>query len=468
MSLYRKLLENESSGMLPLHMPGHKRNALFGGKLPLGLDITEIEGFDDLHCPAGILKDLCEKMAALRNAETAIPSVGGSTAGILASVTALTAPGDRVVLSAACHKSVYHALLVNDLRPYYIYPETDEKNGFPLSVSPDAVEAALEESGAKLVIITCPTYEGVTSDIKAIAEAAHRHGAKLLTDAAHGAHLGFSPAFPPSAISQGADVSVESLHKTLPALTQCAAIYLNKGIDPAPFRQAMGIFETSSPSYILLSSMDKCTDILSEKKAELFVAYEENLATFRNKTAGLKHLTLTGCTSPVRSFGFDPCKIIISTAGTDITGPALAEKLRKDYKIEPEMVSLNYVLCLMSICDTAESFERLSVALTEIDGTLGPGDTPAVSCVPAPFRSVISPRKALSMPCEYVPLEEAAGRISLTYIWAYPPGIPMIIPGAEISPALTGTLVKLRENGINILQEGENSTDLLKVAVRDD
>ncbi|MBR6005875.1 MAG: aminotransferase class V-fold PLP-dependent enzyme, partial [Clostridia bacterium] len=245
MSLFDKLLEYSDSDVTPMHMPGHKRHAV-DDTLPYAIDITEIEGFDNLHNRHRILKELADRCAALRGADCAFPLIGGSTAGILAAVYAMTKPGDTVIIARGCHKAVYHACEICNLNVKYIFPETD-KSGFFLSVTPESVEAALNKNpGTSLVVITSPTYEGVISDTKSIGDVVHRYGAKLFVDGAHGAHLGYCDGFAPDSLSQGVDVCVESLHKTLPALTQTAVLFVKDKSFYSDLENALDIFETSS------------------------------------------------------------------------------------------------------------------------------------------------------------------------------------------------------------------------------
>lgn len=464
MTLYEALTALAETETLPMHMPGHKRQAAFGGRLPYALDITEIPGFDDLHCRTGLLRDLAARLAKLRQAETAIPLVGGSTVGILAAVTAMTGPGETILLPRGCHKSVYHAAELARCDTCYLYPETDPALGFALSIDPAAVEAALTaRPEIRLVVLTSPTYEGVVSDVAAIAAVAHRHGARLLVDAAHGAHFGFDPRFPQSAMACGADAAVESLHKTLPAMTQTAVLCLGRGVDPAPFERALGRLETSSPSYILLASIDRCASLLEAAGPELFDRYAAALAAFDVRVRGLRHLAVPGHTAPLPGFALDPGKLTISTAGTSVTASTLAAQLRAAYRIEPEMVSRDYLLCMTSVCDTEATLLRLAAALLDIDAGLTPATAPAAALPALRAEQTMPLWEAASCAGETLPLAQAAGRVSLRYLWAYPPGIPLVAPGERITAALLAQIRALQAAGVSVLQEGE--TDAEKISV---
>lgn len=456
MSLYDELIKLNKADMVPMHMPGHKRQAAFAGALPYGMDITEIEGFDNLHNREGILKDLADRLAKLKNAPYAIPLVGGSTVGILSAVKAMTNKGDRIIMARGCHKSVYHAAEICGLDTSYIHPETDKNNGFFLSVSRDDIEKAFAQTpDAKLVIITSPTYEGVISDIKAIADIAHSHGAKLLVDGAHGAHLGYSGLFPADALSQGADAVVESLHKTLPAMTQTAALYLGGAVSPKAFEKAVGIFETSSPSYVLMASIDRCVSLLEEKAEKLFEDYSKKLDDFYKETEKLENIE-------VIHFD-DKGKIIISLSGTDKSGPEVAESLRNRFHIEPEMISKSYIICMTSICDTWENFNRLAEALIAIDKETNASENNKNTVKYPTVKKEYNLCDVSAHDGEYIPLENTEGRVSLSYLWAYPPGIPIVAPGEVISKEVIASIKALESCSVEVLQEGEADAKLIFV-----
>ncbi len=463
MSLLEKLEKLRESDTLPMHMPGHKRRD-DGGVLPYSLDITEIDGFDDLHHRTGILKELSDKAAKLRGASSAFPLVNGSTCGILASVYALTKRGDTVIIARNCHKSVYHACEIRNLNVKYIYPPMSDDGVF-LSVTPESIVTALEEyPAAKLVIITSPTYEGVISDIKSISNSVHSHGAKLLVDAAHGAHIGYSECFPQSAVSLGADISIESLHKTLTSLTQSAMLYANSGIDAEKIEYALDIFETSSPSYILFASIDKCLDIIEKDGARLFEEYSENLDAFYKSTAGLKHLEILNFTNENGAFDSDKGKLVISCKNTDITGFALAEKLRENYHIEAEAAAPSYVICITSVCDTAENFSRLAGALIDFDKSVNNIGNPNSRPVYPQAKCVYFITAAAdSKETESLPFSRARGRISAEYLWAYPPGIPIIAPGEIITAKIIDYIKFCRKSGCNLIIPGRETADEISV-----
>jgi len=374
--LYDKLADYAAQGVYPMHMPGHKRNtALLPPGLPYGIDITEIHGFDDLHDPCGVLLETSKLAAKLYGADESFLLVNGSTVGILAAIGAHSSRGDKMLIAGKCHRSVYNAASLFGLRSVYIVPKEDKASGVECSIDPDAVESAfIKDPDIKLAVVTSPTYEGVISDISSIAAVAHKRGAILITDSAHGAHLGFSKRFQGAAVNSGADVVVMSLHKTLPALTQCSLLHVCSGrADTGEIKRLLSILQTSSPSYVLMASIDCCLRLLESDKKRLFAEYERNLDRFSEDVKTLRSLSvLCHGTDPVHPgfFLFDPGKLVIVTKNTALSGMSLADILRDDYKIELELAANDYAVAMTGICDSAEGFSRLADALNDVDQRL--------------------------------------------------------------------------------------------------
>lgn len=271
-TLYDKLMSYGNSDYYGFHMPGHKRNrSVTGAELPYEIDITEIDGFDDLHHAKGILRQAQERAAEVYHSEETCFLVNGSTAGILSAILGCTRRGEQILTARNCHKSVYHAIYMNELRPVYLYPKFDAEMELNGPVTADDVESLLRQNpGIRAVMITSPTYDGVVSDVKKIAETAHRYGIPLIVDQAHGAHFGFHPYFPDHANRQGADVVINSVHKTLPALTQTALIHMNGTYaDREEIKRYLHMLQSSSPSYVLMAGIDNCIHLLHEQREEL-------------------------------------------------------------------------------------------------------------------------------------------------------------------------------------------------------
>jgi arginine/lysine/ornithine decarboxylase len=372
-----KLARYAKGGVYPMHMPGHKRNAeLLPPGFPYDIDITEIHGFDDLHDPRGILRETAELAAGLYGSDKAFLLVNGSTVGILATIGAHASRGDKILVSRDCHRSVTNAAALFGLNTVFITPETDDATGIKYSLDPSDVETALKnDPDIKLAVVTSPSYEGVISDISSIAEIVHRRGIPLLVDSAHGAHLDFSGKFRGGAIKAGADVVVMSLHKTLPALTQCSLLHVSSNLaDTDGIARMLSILQTSSPSYVLMASIDSCLRLLSADKQGLFADYERNLGRFNEKMKSMRNLFVLnyGNDTPRKGFfALDPGKLVIITKNTALSGAALADTLRTDHKIEVELACPDYAVAMTSICDTPEGFDRLADALIAIDKACG-------------------------------------------------------------------------------------------------
>lgn len=366
-ALDQALLAYGKSQAYPFHMPGHKRR--FPWNLdPNLMDITEIAGFDDLHDASGMIADIERDLAELYGVEEARLLLGGSTLGNLVSLLAHLKPGDSLLMARNCHKSIYHGAILGRLSVEYVYPRA-LSNGLQGPIEAASVQEVLraaEEVGrkVKLVAITSPSYEGVVSDLSAIARVAHAHGALLLVDAAHGAHFGFHPYFPSSMADQGADLLVTSLHKTLPFYTMTAALLLphGSGADRERVSDMIDYLETSSPSYILMGQAAAALRFLRREGEAYFQANARDLKDFYRACESLRALEILRTD--------DPGKIVISCARTNLTGQDLMEWLRKDYQLELEMASFDYVLAMTSLMDTSEGLQRLQRALLEIDGIL--------------------------------------------------------------------------------------------------
>jgi len=374
--LYDKLKEYASDGAYPMHMPGHKRNAGFlAPGLPYDIDITEISGFDDLHDPRGVLQDTAELAATLYGSKEAFMLVNGSTVGILSAIGAHTSRGDKILVARDNHRSVGNAAALFGLTPVYITPDKDGASGVTCSVDPEAIRSALtEHPDVKLVVVTSPSYEGVISDIGAIARTVHEYGMPLFVDGAHGAHLDFSPGFSGGAIRAGADVVVMSLHKTLPALTQCSLLHIcGEYANTAETTRLLSVLQTSSPSYVLMASIDSCLRLLASDREALFDKYEQNLDRFSERIKALRFLSVL-CHGNDKAhagfYSFDPGKLVVVTKNTALSGTGLADILRENYGFELELATPDYAVAMTSICDSAAGFDGLADALLAIDSSL--------------------------------------------------------------------------------------------------
>ena len=380
--LHDELNNYSNKDVIPFHMPGHKRRGLTSFD-PYKIDITEIPGFDDLHRASGLIDELQRGYAKLYGAEDAFLSVNGSTLGNLAAIFAACDRGDEIIIADGCHRSVYHAIELLELKTHVIKPEkTDAEtsnytNGYGGKLSgevagdsgrigpKDLEEAFIRYPKSRLAVITSPTYEGMVSDIKELVRVAHIHGAAIHIDGAHGAHHGLGGIWPDSIISSGADTAVLSLHKTLPTFTGSAIILRSPGsrIPRESLLHYIDCFETSSPSYILMYGMSYCLSFLKKGGSELFDEYANRLMSFYKSVEDLCHIRVDS--DPHR----DPSKIVIRGMGY-LSGEEIAERLRNDHGIETELSSADHCLALSSVMDEDGDFERLRDALFAIDSKI--------------------------------------------------------------------------------------------------
>ena len=574
------------SGLYPLHMPGHKRRVCPAPGLAAAWDVTEVPGTDDLHDAHGILAAAMARTAALYGARRTWYLVNGSTCGLLAGIRALAPAGSEIIAARNCHKAVFHAIELGALRVHWLVPAADEAFGVFGSVTPAQVQQALNACpAARCVVLTSPTYEGVLSDAAAIARQCHACGVPLLVDEAHGAHLGLFAAggFPAGAVAAGADLVVQSAHKTLPSLTQTAFLHLAGPLaDPDEVERQLDVFETSSPSYPLLASLDGCTGLLAHRGEALFAAWGEALARFDDAVQGLRALRVfchgaDALAAHPAVFAHDKSKLLVRAPG-GVTGAALAAALRARFGFETEMHCGSAVLAMTSMADTPAALDAFAAALCALDEEILRGELPAAApdeltapgqkavldektaawqqatpdekaapgqqaapdaesasdevasteiaaekrplaeavpaaaaaeevftggavspatCAaktssggavppvvsaeeafsngvvppaapaahasaaapapaavsapalasPAPGGSVLSIAAALAAPAAPAPRAAAAGRVCGEYVWAYPPGVPLLVPGERIAPALLAHLDALEAAG---------------------
>ncbi len=459
-SLCRKLKEYGESDFYGFHMPGHKRQIeLFSH--PYRMDITEIPDFDDLHHPreGGLLGRAQKRAARLYGAEETHFLINGSTAGILSAVSGCTGRGGTILMARNCHRSAYHAAELRELKTLYLYPQQIKNLWINGGILPWDVEKALAANPEiQAVLVTSPTYEGVCSDIRSIARICHQYKVPLIVDQAHGAHFPFSGYFPEDAVTAGADVVIHSVHKTLPSLTQTALLHLQGALaDREKIRRYLQVYQSSSPSYVLMASLDSCMELLEVKSQELFETHIRCLKAFRKDCRGMKRLFLAGdgLAGKKGVQDFDRSKLLVSTWRAEISGRKLGELLRKRYHLETEMQAPYYVLGIAGAADTEEGFIRLSRALRVLDQELtGREGTETLSLEAEkdtkPPKALYPPGEALGQPKEAVDLSRCRGRIAASYVYLYPPGIPLLVPGEEILPWIQERIKAFLEAGLEV------------------
>ncbi len=488
--LITRLKTYAQSDMLPLHMPGHKRQAM---KEPAGIfpnpfsvDITEIKGFDNLHYPEGILKRSMEWAAGVYGAERTYYLVNGSSGGILSAISAAVNPGGRILMSRNCHKSAYHGAILRGIHTEYIYPQILPDLGIQGGILTGDVERMLERHpDTEAVLITSPTYDGIVSDICEIAKVAHHHGIPLIVDEAHGAHFSFGgQVFPKSAISCGADVVIQSLHKTLPSLTQTAVLHLcSERVDAALLEQYLQMYQSSSPSYVFMAAIEQCIYEMETDGLRHMREFAGRLERLRGTLKGLTALYVPGSEVIGRSgvFDMDLSKIVVScrgctTRGTEgcinLTGEMLGSWLREEYGIEPELCGTDYLVGITTWLDREQAFYRVEKALMEIDGRLEKADTIWGDRIEKISDSMqweeyakvcLTLAEAMEAGFKELPFEQCAGQISKEFIYLYPPGIPIIAPGEMVSKVMVEKILRYREMGLSVQGMADKNGDKLKV-----
>lgn len=484
--LYDRLCEYSASEAYPFHMPGHKRR--LGGMCdPFEIDITEIEGFDDLHHAQGILREAQERASALYGSGESYFLINGSTAGVLAAICAAAAadPGKRKLLMArGSHKSAYHAVYLSGLEPVWLYArENGERCGINGRIDPRQVERRLEENpDICAVFLTSPTYDGMVSQVRQIAEIAHAQGALLIVDEAHGAHFGLHPDLPENSVQCGADLVIHSLHKTLPSLTQTGLLHVSGDLaDRDLIRRFLDMFQTSSPSYVLMAGIDRCVGWMAREGRVRYDRLLEQIKGFRAHVKVLKRVRLVGTD--------DPTRILICAAG--LSGKQICAILRQEFMLEPEMEAPAYVLCLLGAGDTREGLDRLEKALERVDqlaeaGSAGmdaaadanmgvkmkaekisPGRTCAFAFPGGSPEMVIPLAKAWDLPFALCPLRQSTGKISAEFVYLYPPGIPLLAPGERITPEILGYLTECKAAGFTLHGMADHTMRQIRVCRED-
>lgn len=466
--LFEQLKQYDESDIYPYHMPGHKRQSM--GALPkqlAALDITEIEGFDNLHQPQGILQELQQYAARVYGAEETFYLVNGSTCGVLSAISTAVPIGGRILIARNCHKSVYHAAYLRQLHISYLYPELVPEIGICEAVSPLQVKEALErEPDINGVLIVSPTYEGRIAEVEEIARIVHSHGIPLIVDEAHGAHLGFHPAFAGGSSRAGADLVITSVHKTLPAMTQTALLHVNgTQVDRRLVRRFLQIYQSSSPSYVLMASIDNAIHLAAEKGEQLFSRMVENWNHMLWELSACRALTIwpPAALDPAEYQRHqDIGKLVISVKKTGISGKQLYRELLEKYGLQMEMACEDYVLAMFTIADCSQGYERLTKALLEIDGRMAQAGSKRILSAGTGWGKRTESGEALrhrdsrtlsecwNQPVEWSTLKNAVDRYAGEFVCVYPPGTPILVPGERLEETQRQLIEQCLADGLEV------------------
>jgi len=471
--LVEQLLKYQANGYHPFHMPGHKGG--YGilkewhdilGKEVFSFDLTEVDGLDDLHQPTGPIYQAQKLAASLMKAESAFFLVNGVTVGLHALIMSLCGHGDRIILPRHAHRSVYEAVILSGAKPIYLKPEVDKEWGIPVGVGVGQVETVLEcNHDAKCLVMVHPTYQGLASDLTAIGEAARAKGIPLVVDEAHGAHFKFSPHFPMPALQCGASASVQGWHKTMGSFTQSGILLIND-IIPG-IEDYLTLLQSTSPSYLLMGSLDAARKQWAENGCEMAEKMVELSWDLRNKVLSLEGVFLLDretLNSPVIS-GFDPTKLLLNAWNLGLNGFELAAELRQKYHIQPEMVSLEGVLLMVTIGDNKERMDYLFTVLKDLVSRFPLREKPGYLNWNrfGEAEIVLLPGEAMKSRKKTINLTAAKDCVSGEFICPYPPGIPLVVPGEKISGEVLETVHRIKRWGGHIQGPKDPSGNTLRI-----
>jgi arginine/lysine/ornithine decarboxylase len=474
--LFDALMEYVNRETVPFHVPGHKKGIgideeykNFIGENPFKIDVTVFKLVDSLHHPTGPIKKAQELASDAYGSEASFYSIHGTSGAIQAMIMSVVSSGDTIIVPRNVHKSVTAGIILSGAIPVYMQPELDKKIGIAHGVTPETVEETLKKHPeAKAVLIINPTYYGVATDIRKIADIVHSYDIPLIVDEAHGPHLSFNDKLPLSAISAGADICAQSTHKIIGALTQCSLLHVNsKRVDMHRVQQILNLLQTTSPSYILMASLDCARRQIALHGEELLEKTIQLANYARNEINKIPGLYCFGEELLGQSgvYALDPTKITVTCRDLGITGYDLDMILSNKYHIQVELSDLYNVLAVGSFGDTKESIDKLINALKEISEDYSSKDSikPDFIDIPAIPERTIIPRDAFNSSKISVALKDSIGMISGEFLLAYPPGIPVLCPGEKITSEIIEYVQKLKDAGLYVQGTEDPKVENIKI-----
>lgn len=453
------LLDYVDSGVIPFHTPGHKQGLgmdrafrEFVGDNVLSIDLTQIRGLDDLLQPTGPIVEAQALAAEAYGADQSFFLINGSTSGNQIMMMAAVNPGQKIAVPRNAHKSMLGGLIMSGAQPVYMQPEVDEELHMDLTVTAETVARTLKaEPGIHAVYVVSPTYYGVAADLEGIAEVTHAHGVPLLVDEAWGPHFRFHPALPPTAIEAGADLCINSTHKMLSSLSQTAMLHVRGGRVPLDrIAAVVKLFLSTSPNLVLVASLDVARRQMATEGPALLSRTIELAEETRRRLNAIPGILCFGDERGRRpGFAyFDPTRITITVKDLGYTGYEAEEILRRRYNVQCELADLFNCVALFTIGTTQHAADKLVAAVRELSREDRPLDIFAPSGVLEKRLSTqsyhlpkipplrLSPREAFLAPTKFVRFKDSAGCICAEVITPYPPGIPVLSPGEEITPEI--------------------------------
>ncbi len=458
------------------YVPGHKRGQGISdrlesllGKTVFQADLPELPELGNLFAPDEAIEKAQFLASEAFGADRTWFLVNGSTCGVIAAIVATCGPGDKIIVPRNAHQSLIMGLILSGAVPIFLNPEYDPVWDLALSITPKALEAALKEnSNVKAVFLVYPTYHGICGDIQAIATITHRHNIPLLVDEAHGAHFKFHEALPSSALSMGADLSVQSTHKVLSAMTQASMLHIQGDrINPQSISQALQLVESTSPSYLLLASLDGARQQMALQGEKLLTQTIELSKLAVEKIKAIDNLSVLEFKEKRPGFhDLDITRLTVNVTGLEITGLEVDDIFREKLEVTAELPMLSHLAFIISIGNTKQDINKLIDAFKTLSHYFCSSSNSLFSSSPHllnPSPLKLSPRDAFFAPKQTVKIEQSIGQISGELICPYPPGIPVVMPGEIITSEAITYLTTIQELGGVI--SGCTDTTLKKINV---
>ncbi|MDI6601367.1 MAG: aminotransferase class I/II-fold pyridoxal phosphate-dependent enzyme [Thermoanaerobacteraceae bacterium] len=468
--LFDGLLRYVEKNITPFHMPGHKqgKGILRADEIKENLfkiDLTELPDTDNLHNAKGIILEAEERAAKAFGAKKSFFLVNGTTGGIYAMMLATLHPGEKLLIERSCHRSSFSGMILAGANPAYIEPAVDWEDGISVGVTPESVERALlENRDAIAVMVTYPNFYGLCMDIKAIADIVHRYGKILLVDEAHGVHFKFHEDFPITALEAGADMVVQSVHKTLPSFTQSSILHVGSdriNIDRLIF--ALRLVQTTSPSYLLMSSLDLAREEVEEHPDLMDeVMRLSHLAREKLKDAEDIHVIDEDIIGQYSIVDIDPTKLVVNVKGLHMTGHEAEEILRDRYNIQVELSDMYNILSMITIGDREEDIIKLVDAVKQLKKNKENRVIPITFDYKIP-EIIYNPRDASFMHKKKVPIVESVGKIAGDFLIPYPPGIPYVAPGELITTGIAMEIEELVMIGVEVIGYDKGYVTILDI-----
>ena len=470
--IYEALERLRKMRVVPFDVPGHKRGrgnpelARLLGEKCMSMDVNSMKPLDNLCHPVSVIRQAEELAAEAFGAAHAFLMVGGTTSAVQAMVLSVAKRGEKIILPRNVHRSVIGAMVLCGAVPVYVNPQCNDRLGIPLGMRVEDVKKAIEENpDAKAVLVNNPTYYGICSDIKSIVKLAHDHGMYCLADEAHGTHFYFSDQLPVSAMEAGADMAAVSMHKSGGSLTQSSLLLLGPDMSEGYVRQIINLTQTTSGSYLLLSSLDISRRNLALRGKETFEkvrSYAKYARAEINDIGGYYAF----CRELINGnsvYDFDVTKLAVHTLDVGLAGIEVYDLLRDEYDIQIEFGDISNILAYISIGDRLQDIERLVGALADIERLYRKDRTGMLSGEYIAPKVVASPQEAFYSEKESLPIAQTAGRISGEFVMCYPPGIPILAPGEQITEEIVEYIVYARDKGCSMQGTEDPAVEHLQV-----